>query len=95
MTIRSLIQEEAARQLEESVRRLQPDCIDLGAAPRIVRYEDPHGIAQEEGAQRTLIQAQYRSFEKLVLPKLVRALKGLGTLDQLKCPTWMARAAVR
>jgi aryl-alcohol dehydrogenase-like predicted oxidoreductase len=115
---------EAARQLEESLRRLQTDCIDLVQHHEILRYEDPHRIFDEEGAQAALVQAQkegklryigftghkdphihlhtlevaeqngftfdavqmplnvmdahYRSFEKLVLPELTR--QNIGVL---------------
>jgi predicted aldo/keto reductase-like oxidoreductase len=115
---------EAAKQLEESLRRLQTDHIDLVQHHEILRYEDPHRIFDEEGANAALIEAQkagkiryigftghkdprihlhtldvaaehgfrfdtvqmplnvmdahYRSFEKLVLPKLVE--NGIGVL---------------
>ena len=41
---------EAARQLDESLQRLQTDCIDLVQHHEILRYEDPHRIFDEEGA---------------------------------------------
>lgn len=109
---------EAARQLNESLRRLKTDCIDLVQHHEILRYEDPHRIFDEDGANAALMEAQkagklryigftghkdprihlymlevarergfrfasvqmplnvmdahYRSFEKLVLPELVR-----------------------
>ena len=115
---------EASRQLEESLRRLQTDCIDLVQHHEILRYEDPHRIFDEEGANAALIEAQragkiryigftghrdphihlhmlevstdhgfrfdtvqmplnvmdahYRSFEKLVLPELVK--QNIGVL---------------
>jgi aryl-alcohol dehydrogenase-like predicted oxidoreductase len=115
---------EAARQLDESLRRLQTDCIDLVQHHEILRYEDPHRIFDEQGANRALLDAKkagklryigftghkdphihfymlevarqqgfefdtvqmplnvmdahYRSFEKLVLPELVR--EGVGVL---------------
>jgi len=108
----------AARQLEESLRRLQTDCIDLVQHHEVIRYEDPHRIFDDEGANAALVEAQrdgklrhigftghkdphihlhmlqtarehgfrfatvqmplnvmdahYRSFQKLVLPELVR-----------------------
>src|SRR5436309_6626850 len=49
---------EAIRQLEESLRRLQTDCIDLVQHHEILRYEDPHRIFDEEGAHAALIEAQ-------------------------------------
>jgi aryl-alcohol dehydrogenase-like predicted oxidoreductase len=115
---------EAARQLEESLRRLQTDRIDLVQHHEVLRYEDPHRIFDEEGANAALIEARqagklryigftghkdprihlymlevanehgftfdtaqmplnvmdahYRSFEKLVLPELVR--QNIGVL---------------
>lgn len=109
---------EAMRQLEESLRRLQTDCIDLVQHHEVIRYDDPHRIFDAEGAQGALREAQqqgklryigftghkdphihlhtlavakahgcrfdavqmplnvmdahYRSFEKIVLPELVR-----------------------
>ena len=115
---------EAARQLEESLRRLQTDCIDLVQHHEVIRFEDPHRIFDEtEGANAALIEARqagklryigftghkdphihlhtlavakehgftfdtvqmplnvmdahYRSFEKLVLPELRRANIGV------------------
>lgn len=110
--------EEATRQLEECLDRLQTDCIDLVQHHEVIRFEDPNRIFSEEGAQGALVEAQkqgklryigftghkdphihlhtlavarehgfhfdavqmplnvmdahYRSFEKLVLPELVR-----------------------
>jgi predicted aldo/keto reductase-like oxidoreductase len=115
---------EAARQLDESLRRLGTDRIDLVQHHEIIRYEDPDRIFREDGAHAALIEAReagklryigftghkdprihlyalevaeangftfdavqmplnvmdahYRSFEKLVLPVLVE--KGIGVL---------------
>src|SRR5687768_5371483 len=109
---------EAAKQLDESLERLQVDCIDLVQHHEILRYEDPHRVFDPEGANAALVAAReagklryigftghkdphihlhmlavaadngfafdavqmplnvmdahYRSFEKLVLPELVR-----------------------
>lgn len=49
---------EAGRQLEESLRRLQTDCIDLVQHHEILRFEDPHRIFDDEGANRALVEAQ-------------------------------------
>jgi len=114
---------EAERQLNESLLRLRTDCIDLVQHHEIIRYEDPHRIFDDDGANAALVDAQragklryigftghkdphihlhmlavakehdftfdtvqmplnvmdahYRSFEKLVLPELVRANIGV------------------
>src|ERR1700694_602492 len=49
---------EATRQLDESLRRLQTDRIDLVQHHEILRYEDPHRIFDEEGANAALIEAR-------------------------------------
>src|ERR671924_1645394 len=49
---------EAARQVEESLRRLQTDCIDLVQHHEILRYEDPHRIFDDDGANAALIEAR-------------------------------------
>jgi predicted aldo/keto reductase-like oxidoreductase len=109
--------QEAVKQLEESLRRLEVSHIDLVQHHEVLRYEDPHRIFHEDGANRALIEAReagklryigftghkdpnihlhmlkvaadhgfkfdavqmplnvmdahYRSFEKMVLPELV------------------------
>ena len=109
---------EATRQLNESLKRLKVDTIDLVQHHEILRFEDPHRIFDEDGAHAALIEARqagklkyigftghkdpqihlymlevaalndfrfdavqmplsvmdahYRSFEKLVLPELVK-----------------------
>ena len=114
---------EAAKQLDESLRRLQVDHIDLVQHHEVIRYEDPHRIFDEDGANAALIEARqagklryigftghkdphihlytleiaklhafgfdtvqmplnvmdahYRSFEKLVLPGLVQEKMGV------------------
>src|SRR5712672_1407657 len=47
-----------AQQLEESLKRLQTDCIDLVQHHEIIRYEDPHRIFDEEGANAALVEAR-------------------------------------
>jgi aryl-alcohol dehydrogenase-like predicted oxidoreductase len=122
---------EAMRQLEESLRRLDTDCIDLVQHHEVIRYEDPHRIFDDEGAQSALVAAQqqgklryigftghkdphihlhtlavarehgfhfdavqmplnvmdahYRSFEKVVLPELVK--DRIGVLGMKPSPT--------
>ena len=49
---------EATRQLEECLRRLQVDCIDLVQHHEIQRFEDPFRILDEEGAQVALEDAR-------------------------------------
>ena len=115
---------EATRQLEESLRRLQTDHLDLVQHHEVIRFDDPHRIFDPDGANAALIEAQragkvryigftghkdprihlymlemarehnfvfdavqlplnvmdahYRSFEKLVLPELVK--EGIAVL---------------
>ena len=115
--------QEAAAQLEECLRRLQTDCIDLVQHHEVIRYEDPHRMFDEDGANAALLEARkagklryigftghkdprihlhtlevarengftfdavqmplsvmdahYRSFEKLVLPELVKQKIGV------------------
>src|ERR1700754_3348670 len=110
--------QDAAKQLDESLKRMQVDHIDLVQHHEILRYEDPHRIFDDEGANAALIEARdagkirfigftghkdphihlymlevakengfefdtvqmplnvmdahYRSFEKMVLPELVK-----------------------
>src|SRR5207247_8940856 len=49
---------EAARQLDQSLRRLQTDTIDLVQHHEILRFEDPHRIFDEEGAQAALVEGR-------------------------------------
>jgi len=114
---------EAAKQLEDSLRRLRVDCIDLVQHHEVIRFEDPHRIFDDEGANAALVDARaagkiryigftghkdphihlhmlevakekgfkfdtaqmplnvmdahYRSFEKLVVPELVKLQIGV------------------
>jgi aryl-alcohol dehydrogenase-like predicted oxidoreductase len=114
----------AAKQLDESLQRLDTDHIDLVQHHEILRFEDPHRIFDADGANAALVDAQeagkiryigftghkdphihlhmlevadkngyrfdtaqmplnlmdghYRSFEKLVVPELVK--KNMGVL---------------
>jgi aryl-alcohol dehydrogenase-like predicted oxidoreductase len=49
---------EAARQLDESLRRLQTDHIDLVQHHEVLRFDDPHRIFDEEGSNAALIEAR-------------------------------------
>ncbi len=49
---------EAIRQLDESLRRLQTDVIDLVQHHEVLRYEDPNRIFDEDGANAALVDAQ-------------------------------------
>ena len=49
---------EAARQIDESLQRLQVDCIDLVQHHEIIRFEDPHRVFDEEGANAAFIEAR-------------------------------------
>ena len=49
---------EAAKQLDESLQRLQVDHIDLVQYHEVLRFEDPHRIFDEEGAHAVLVEAQ-------------------------------------
>jgi aryl-alcohol dehydrogenase-like predicted oxidoreductase len=121
--------QEAAKQLDESLERMQTDFIDLVQHHEILRYEDPHRIFDEQGANAALIEARdagkirfigftghkdprihlymlevaqqygfefdtvqmplnvmdahYRSFEKMVLPDLVKQNIGVLAMKTL------------
>jgi predicted aldo/keto reductase-like oxidoreductase len=49
---------EATRQLDESLRRLQTDRIDLVQHHEVIRFEDPHRIFDAEGANAALVDAR-------------------------------------
>jgi aryl-alcohol dehydrogenase-like predicted oxidoreductase len=49
----------ASKQIDESLRRLKTDCLDLIQHHEILRYEDPHRIFDEkDGAHLALLEAQ-------------------------------------
>lgn len=121
--------EEATKQLDESLRRMQTDHIDLVQHHEILRFEDPHRIFDEQGANSALLEARdagkisfigftghkdprihlhmlevakengfrfdtvqmplnvmdahYRSFEKMVLPELVQQNIGVLAMKTL------------
>src|SRR5437588_12353103 len=49
---------EAARQLDESLRRMKIDCIDLVQHHEILRFEDPHRVFNDDGANAALLEAR-------------------------------------
>lgn len=49
---------EATKQLDESLRRLQVDHIDLVQHHEVIRFEDPHRVFRENGANAALIEAR-------------------------------------
>jgi len=120
---------DAAKQLDESLKRMQTDHIDLVQHHEILRFEDPHRIFAPEGANAALLEAReagkisfigftghkdpqihmhmlevarendfqfdtvqmplnvmdahYRSFEKIVLPRLVEEKIGVLAMKTL------------
>src|SRR5438874_242830 len=50
--------QEATRQLDESLRRLQTDRIDLVQHHEVIRFDDPHRIFDPEGANAALVDAR-------------------------------------
>src|SRR5437660_1424769 len=50
--------QEAARQIDQSLQRLQTDVIDLLQHHEVIRLEDPDRIFAEGGAQEAVVQAQ-------------------------------------
>ena len=49
---------EAAKQLDESLKRLDVDYIDLVQHHEIIRFDDPHRIFHEDGANAALVEAR-------------------------------------
>ena len=49
---------DAAKQLDESLRRLKTDHIDLVQHHEVLRFEDPHRIFDDEGANAALLEAR-------------------------------------
>ena len=49
---------EAAKQLDESLKRLDVDYIDLVQHHEIIRFEDPHRVFDDEGANAALVEAR-------------------------------------
>ena len=50
--------DEAAKQIDESLKRLGVDCIDLVQHHEVLRFEDPHRIFDEEGAMHAFTEAK-------------------------------------
>src|ERR1044071_7449369 len=121
--------QDAAKHLDESLQRMQVDHIDLVQHHEILRYEDPHRIFDDNGANAALLEARdagkirfigftghkdprihlymlevakqngfrfdavqmplnvmdahFRSFEKLVLPELVKEEIGVLAMKTL------------
>lgn len=50
--------EEAAKQIDESLRRLQTDHMDLIQHHEVIRFEDPDRIFAEGGAQEAVLEAK-------------------------------------
>ena len=50
--------QEATKQLDESLERLQVDYHDLVQHHEIIRFEDPHRIFAEDGANAALVEAR-------------------------------------
>lgn len=50
--------QEAAKQLDESLRRLQTDHVDLIQHHEIIRFEDPDRIFADGGAQEAVLEAK-------------------------------------
>jgi len=49
---------EATRQLDESLRRLKTDRIDLVQHHEVLRFDDPHRVFEERGANAALVAAR-------------------------------------
>ncbi|MDX6557014.1 MAG: hypothetical protein QOF72_63 [Blastocatellia bacterium] len=49
---------EAMKQLDESLDRLEVDCIDLVQHHEIIRFEDPHRVFADDGANAALVEAR-------------------------------------
>src|SRR5437870_3917151 len=76
---------EAARQLDESLRRLDTDRIDLVQHHEILRYDDPHRIFDPEGANGVLVEAR-KAGKILGMKSLANGLiLKSGTVTAIEC----------
>jgi aryl-alcohol dehydrogenase-like predicted oxidoreductase len=57
---------EAAKQLDESLRRLQTETIDLVQHHEVIRFEDPNRIFAEDGANAALVEARQQGKLKYI-----------------------------
>jgi len=57
---------EASKQLDESLRRLQTETIDLVQHHEVIRFEDPNRIFAEDGAHAALIEARQQGKLKYI-----------------------------
>lgn len=48
----------AAKQIDESLKRLQVDCIELVQHHEVLRFEDPHRVFDQEGSNAAFIEAR-------------------------------------
>ncbi|MGH8163130.1 MAG: aldo/keto reductase [Rhodanobacteraceae bacterium] len=49
---------EATRQIEESLKRLQVDCIDLVQHHEVIRFDDAHRVFDRDGANAAMLEAR-------------------------------------
>ena len=49
---------EATRQIEESLKRLQVDCLDLVQHHEVIRFDDAHRVFDSDGANAALLAAR-------------------------------------
>ena len=81
--------QEAAKQLDESLKRLQTDHIDLVQHHEILRFEDPHRIFDDEGANAALLQSKHAMPERFVssVSRVIRILAFTSTCSRSRSKT--------